>query len=162
MGDARDFRLLDAPSYILKRELLWIPLFGFYLRKVRCVPINRGKGSAVLAQMNMAAKRAVASGQQIIIFPEGTRRPVGAEPHYKYGVAHLYAETGAACVPIAHNAGMVWPRRGFIKRPGRVILEVLPSLPPGLPRDEFFETLRDRIEAASNRLIAEARMEQRQ
>jgi 1-acyl-sn-glycerol-3-phosphate acyltransferase len=151
---------LSGPTYILKRELLFIPLFGFYLLKVRSVAIDRGKGSAVLAKMNEAAAAAIAAGQQLIIFPEGTRRAVGAEPHYKYGVAHLYAATGAACVPIAHNAGLFWPRRGFIKRPGRLIIEILPPIPPGLDRDIFFARVKETIETASNRLIDEARQRQ--
>ncbi len=147
---------LPGPTYILKRELMYVPLFGFYLWKVRSVPINRGKGSAVLAQMNAAARAAIGEGRQIVIFPEGTRRPVGAAPQYKYGVAHLYAETGAPCVPVAHNAGAFWPRRGFVKRPGRLIVEVMPPIPPGLDRDVFFARVRDEIETASNRLASEA------
>jgi 1-acyl-sn-glycerol-3-phosphate acyltransferase len=145
------------PTYILKRELLFIPLFGFYLYKSKSVPINRGKGSAVLSDMNAAAKRAVDAGRQLMIFPEGTRRPAGAEPKYKYGIAHLYHETGAPCIPVAHNAGLFWPRRGFLKYPGRLIVEVMPAIPPGLDRDIFFARVKDTIESASTRLIEEAR-----
>jgi 1-acyl-sn-glycerol-3-phosphate acyltransferase len=145
------------PTYILKRELLFIPLFGFYLKKVRSVAINRGKGSAVLTEMNRAARAAVNEGRQLMIFPEGTRRPVGAEPQYKYGVAYLYAETGAPCVPVAHNAGLFWPRRGFLRYAGKLIVEILPPIPPGLDRDIFFERLKSDIESATNRLVDEAR-----
>jgi 1-acyl-sn-glycerol-3-phosphate acyltransferase len=148
---------VPCPTYILKRELMFIPLFGFYLSKVKSVPINRGKGSAVLADMNRAARQAIAEGRQIIIFPEGTRRAIGAEPHYKYGVAHLYGELGAPCVPVAHNAGLFWPRRGFVKRPGRLIVEIMPPIPPGLDRDTFFNRVRDMIETASDRLVLEGR-----
>jgi 1-acyl-sn-glycerol-3-phosphate acyltransferase len=149
---------VDGPTYILKRELMFVPLFGFYLKKVRSVPINRGKGSAVLADMNSAAKEAIAQGRQLLIFPEGTRRAVGAEPHYKYGIAHLYRETGVACTPIAHNAGLFWPRRGFVKRPGHLIVEILPPIPAGLDRDTFFARVQHDIETATNRIVAEARM----
>jgi 1-acyl-sn-glycerol-3-phosphate acyltransferase len=147
--------LVPGPTYILKRELMFIPLFGLYLRKLRSVAIDRSKGSAVLATMNEEARRAVAEGRQVIIFPEGTRRPVGAPAQYKHGVAHLYAETGATCVPVAHNAGLFWPRRGFIKRPGRLVLEILAPIPPGLPREAFLERLRETIEGASRALLPE-------
>ena len=147
--------LVPGPTYILKRELQWIPLFGLYLWKARSVAIDRGKGSAVLSRMNMAAKAAIDEGRQMLIFPEGTRRPVGAEPRYKYGVAHLYHETGATCIPMAHNAGVVWPRYGFIKYPGHIVLEILPPIPPGLTRDAFFERMKSDIEEATNRLVAD-------
>jgi 1-acyl-sn-glycerol-3-phosphate acyltransferase len=143
------------PSYILKRELLFIPFFGFYLRKAKSVPINRGKGSAVLSDMNAAAKAAIVDGRQLIIFPEGTRRTVGAEPKYKYGIAHIYEQSAAPCVPVAHNAGMFWPKLGP-RRPGHLILEVLPPIMPGLDRDMFFERLKTTIETATDRLVAEA------
>jgi 1-acyl-sn-glycerol-3-phosphate acyltransferase len=146
----------DGPTYIIKRELMFVPLFGLYLKKAGSVPINRGKGSAVLADMNNATRRAIAEGRQLLIFPEGTRRAVGAEPRYKFGVAHLYRETEAACIPIAHNAGLFWPRRGFVKRPGHLIVEILPPIPAGLDRDIFFKRVQDEIETATNRIVAEA------
>jgi 1-acyl-sn-glycerol-3-phosphate acyltransferase len=147
---------VPGPTYILKRELKFIPLFGFYLTKVKSVPIDRSKGSSMLSDMNAAAASAVREGRQLIIFPEGTRRPVGAEPRYKYGTSHVYQQTGVPCVPVAHNAGMFWPRRGFIKRPGRLIVEFMPPIPAGLDRDIFFERLKDTIETATNRLVAES------
>jgi len=93
----------------------------------------------------------------LIIFPEGTRRPVGAEPGYKYGVAYLYAAEGVPCVPIALNSGLFWPRRSITRmRPGTVLVEVLDPIPPGLGPDEFFERLQNRIETSTERLLAEA------
>jgi 1-acyl-sn-glycerol-3-phosphate acyltransferase len=143
--------------YILKRELMWVPLFGFYLAKARQVPINRGKRSEAIAAMNAAARQAIEEGGQLTIFPEGTRRPVDAAPQYKMGIAHLYEQLNVHVVPVATNAGVVWPRRSFLKHPGLVVLEFLPVIPAGLPKDEFFGRLQDTIESATNRLVAEAR-----
>ncbi|ADZ68572.1 lysophospholipid acyltransferase family protein [Polymorphum gilvum] len=145
------------PTYILKRELRWIPLFGWYTAKMKQIPINRGKKSAALAAMMVAAKEAIDEGRQILIFPEGTRRPAGAPPSYKYGVAHLYRDLDCPVLPVALNAGVYWPRRSFVCHPGTVILEFLPPIDPGLPMDAFFDRLVDTIETASDRLIEEAR-----
>ena len=96
----------------------------------------------------------MAESRQIIIFPEGPRRAVGAEPAYKHGVAHLYAQTGAPCLPIALDAGLVWPRRSFLRRPGTVHVEILDPIAPGLGKAEFLERLKDDIETSTGRLIA--------
>ncbi len=143
------------PRYILKRELLWVPLFGFYLMRTGQVAINRGKRADAIAAMNRAAELAVREGGQLLVFPEGTRRPIGAEPAYKQGVAHLYEAIGVDVVPVAINAGVFWPRRTFIKYPGTIVMEFLPPIPAGLPREIFFERLRDTIETATNRLVVD-------
>ena len=110
-----------------------------------------------LAAMAAHVRDALAAGKQIIIFPEGTRRPAGAEPKYKYGIAHLYGEGIAACVPIALNSGLFWPRRQFLRYPGTITVEILDPIAPGLPIDEFFERLQRDLEAATARLIAQGR-----
>ena len=92
----------------------------------------------------------------MFIFPEGTRRPIGAPPQYKFGVAHIYRESGVPCVPVALNSGLFWPRRSLLLRPGTVVLEYLPPIEPGLEREEFFQTLQDRMETATEKLIDEA------
>src|SRR3954451_20118637 len=122
--------IFDDPTYILKRELMWIPFFGWYLAKARCVPIDRKAGSLALVQMTARAKEEAQHGRQIIIFPEGTRRPPGAPPTYKYGVAHLYQNLGFPCIPIAMNSGLYWPRRQFSRRPGTVRIEVQDPIAP--------------------------------
>ena len=147
--------LVDDPAFILKRELLWIPLFGWLAWKAGMVPIDRSGGAQALAAMNRRARAEIAAGRQILIFPEGTRRTAGAPPAYKFGVAHLYRAFGVACLPVALNSGLYWPRRQFIRRPGTVVIEILDPIPPGLPRDVFLQELQDRIETASNRLLAE-------
>ena len=147
--------LFDDPVFILKRELIWIPFFGWYLWKAGMVPVNRKAGSLALVEMNRRAREEVGRGRQILIFPEGTRRPPGAEPAYKFGIAHLYTTLGVPCLPVALNSGLFWPRRRFIRRPGTIVVEFLEPLAPGLPRAQFFKMVEDRIEAASQRLLAE-------
>lgn len=153
--------VLDRPAFILKRELTRIPLFGWYVNRVGMIPVDRGKGHSALRDMVHRATEVAASGRQIIIYPEGTRRAPGAEPAYKYGVAQLYRQLDLPCVPVALNSGHFWPRRGFIRRPGRIVVEFLEPIPPGMDRDAFFRTLQERIETASSRLLAEARQAQR-
>jgi 1-acyl-sn-glycerol-3-phosphate acyltransferase len=149
--------LFDDPLFILKRELLLIPVFGWLLIKGRMVPVDRGAGSQALVAMTERARVELSRGRQLIIFPEGTRRPAGAEPRYKYGVAHLYAAEGVPCMPVALNSGVFWPRRRSLRlRPGKVIVEILDPIAPGLGKDVFFERLQDEIETATARLIAEA------
>jgi len=149
--------LLDDPVYILKRELMWIPVFGWFTWKAGMVSVDRGKGTRALAAMMQRARQELARGRQIIIFPEGTRRAPGAEPRYKNGVAHLYAALGVPCVPVALNSGLFWPRRSLMRYPGTIVVEVLPAIAPGLDRDAFFAELQQAIEPASAALIAEGR-----
>jgi 1-acyl-sn-glycerol-3-phosphate acyltransferase len=151
--------ILPDPAYIMKRELMWIPLFGWYTWKAGMIAVDRGKGSQALVDMNARARRAAAHDRQIIIFPEGTRRAPGAAPRYKYGVAHLYSEIGVPCLPIALNSGLFWPRRSIRRYPGTIRVEVLDTIPPGLAKDVFFERLQREVEAATARLVAEGRRE---
>ncbi|MBF9232779.1 lysophospholipid acyltransferase family protein [Microvirga alba] len=151
--------LFDDPAFILKRELMWIPFFGWYTWKGGSVPVNRKKGAQALIQMMARAREEAQHGRQILIFPEGTRRPAGAPPAYKFGVSHLYQNLGVPCLPIALNSGLYWPRRRFIRRPGTIRLEILDLIPAGLTRDEFFKRMQEEIETASDRLLAEGRRE---
>lgn len=155
------FLLFDDPCYVLKRELIWLPLFGWLAMKARMVPVNRGARSAAMKAMTARAMVEVAAGREIVIFPEGTRRPPGAEPQYKFGVAYLYSELNVPCVPVALNSGLYWPRRQVVKRPGTIVIEVLEPIPPGLERGAFLERLAHDIEGASNRLLDEAHLESR-
>ena len=143
------------PAYILKRELLWIPFYGWYARRAGMIPVDRGGGKPALAAMAERVRAELASGRQIIIFPEGTRRAPGAEPKYKYGIAHLYGEQVAACVPVALNSGLFWPRRKFLRYPGTITVEILDPIAPGLAADVFIERLQRDVEAATARLLAE-------
>jgi len=149
------FMLLPDPTYVLKRELMWLPLFGWLATKARMIPIDRGSHAKALASMTAAARREAARGRQIVIFPEGTRRPPGAKPRYLPGVAFLYAELGLPCVPIALNSGLFWPRRSVRRHPGTVLVEVLDPIPPGLEKREFLMRLRNATEQSTARLVAE-------
>ncbi len=151
--------LFSDPAFIMKRELMWLPIFGWHTRKAAMIAVDRSKGSQALADMNASVARELARNRQIVIFPEGTRRPPGAEPRYKYGVVHLYLETGAACLPIALNSGLFWPRRSLLRYPGTIRVEVLDPIPPGLSKVAFFELLQREIEAATSRLVNEGERE---
>jgi 1-acyl-sn-glycerol-3-phosphate acyltransferase len=147
--------MFGDPAFILKRELRWLPVYGWLSMKAGMIPIDRRARVAGVRAMNERARAELARGRQIVIFPEGTRRPAGAEPAYKHGIAQLYGATSAPCVPIALNSGLYWPRRSIIRRPGKIIVEVLDPIPPGLGREEFMTRLKDAIETASDRLLAE-------
>jgi 1-acyl-sn-glycerol-3-phosphate acyltransferase len=153
-------RFFEAPFFVVKRELKFIPLFGLYIIKTRMVAIDRSKGGrALLAVMRRAAEE-VRHGRQFVIFPEGTRTAPGAPPHYKAGVGLVYSECGVPCLPVALNSGLFWPRRTFMRYPGTLIVEFLDPLPPGLPREEFLTRLQSTIEEASSRLVAAGEAEQ--
>ena len=149
-------QLFDNPVFIVKRELQWIPIFGWLMIKGRMVPVNRGARSQALTAMIERARIELARNRQLVIFPEGTRRPAGAEPRYKIGVAHLYVAIGVPCVPIALNSGLFWPRRSIRLRPGTVLVEILDPIQPGLDKDEFFERLQHDLETATARLLVES------
>jgi 1-acyl-sn-glycerol-3-phosphate acyltransferase len=151
--------LFADPAFILKRELMWIPIFGWYIRRTEMIPVDRGARAQALAKMTERSRAELGRGRQIVIFPEGTRRPPRAEPKYKQGVGHLYAATGAPCVPIALNSGLYWPRRSFRRYPGTVRVEILPPIPPGMDKREFMQRLQEDIESATARLVDEGRRE---
>jgi 1-acyl-sn-glycerol-3-phosphate acyltransferase len=150
----------EAPFFVVKRQLNFIPLFGWYLIKTGMVAIDRASGRrALLAVMRRAAEE-VKHGRQFVIFPEGTRTAVGAPPQYKGGVGMIYADCGVPCLPVALNSGLFWPRRTFMRYPGTLVLEFLDPIPPGLPRDEFLTRIESTIEDATNRIVAVAEAEQ--
>ncbi len=151
--------LFADPCFILKRELRWIPLFGWYTWTGGMIPVTRGSRFQALLEVTVHARRELARGRQIVIFPEGTRRSAGADPAYKYGIVHLYAETGATCLPIALNSGLYWRRRSFLRYPGTVRVEILDPIPPGLDKDGFAARLQSDIETATARLVAEGERE---
>jgi len=153
--------LFDDPAYIFKRELQWIPVFGWYAWKSRMIPVDRGARGGAMAGMIARARAEFSRGRQIIIFPEGTRTAPGAPPAYKSGVAQIYAACGVPCLPVALNSGLYWPRRKFLRYPGTIVLEVLDPVPPGLERAEFATRLEREIEEATGRLVAEGVAETR-
>lgn len=148
--------LLADPALVLKRELTFIPLFGWFCLKFKMIAVDRSAGSAALKKMIADAKAAVGLQRQVLIFPEGTRMSPGAEPDYKPGAAALYMQLDVPCTPFALNSGLFWPRRQFVRKPGTIIVEFLPPIPTGLPRREFSSRLEQAIETATARLVAES------
>ena len=155
-------QFFPEPLYILKRELKWIPLFGWYLVKTNMIGVVRGAGGRSLIEMARRAGEEVRRGRQLIIFPEGTRTAVDAPPRYKSGVAQVYVDCGVTCLPVALNSGLFWPRRTFMRYPGTIVVEFLDLLPPGLTRQEFIARVSTVIDDATNRLVAAGRAEQAQ
>jgi 1-acyl-sn-glycerol-3-phosphate acyltransferase len=147
--------LFDDPAYVFKRELQWIPIFGWYAWKSRMIPVDRGARGGAMAGMIARAQDEFSRGRQIIIFPEGTRTAPGAPPAYRQGAAKLYAASGVPCLPVALNSGLYWPRRKFLRYPGTIVLEVLDPIPPGMEQQEFAARLEREIEAATARLMGE-------
>jgi 1-acyl-sn-glycerol-3-phosphate acyltransferase len=143
-------------SFILKRELMAIPVFGWYLKGAGQLGIDRAKGAQALIDLAREARGAIAQGRQLIIFPEGTRKAVGSTPDYKPGVAFVYAETKAPCVPVALNTGLFWPRRSVVIRPGKATIAFLEPIAPGYDKKTFMQLLQNRIEAATADLVSEA------
>ncbi len=153
---------LHDPLYILKRELTWLPFFGWYILKMNMIPVNRGKRSIALKKAVIDAKRVMAvQNRQLIIYPEGTRRAPGDEPLYKYGIVEIYAQLGMPVVPVAHVAGLWWPRRKFLRYPGTIRARFLKPIPPGLDREEFMRRLVAETEEACDALLVEAAAEPR-
>ena len=149
--------LFRDPALLMKRELFWIPFHGWFSKKFKMIPVDRDKGPAALRAMLRETRKRVVDGREIIIFPEGTRRPPGAPPDYKTGVVLLYEALGIPCVPVALNSGLFWPRRSLLRRPGTIVVEFLDPIPPGLPKSEFLLRLIESIETASNHLLAEVK-----
>ena len=144
---------LQDPAMVLKRELTFIPLFGWFALKFGMIGLDRGAGAKAIKSLIARAKTAVGQGRHVVIFPEGTRREPGAEPDYKPGASALYLALDVPCVPFALNSGKFWPRRQFRRLSGTIIIEFLPPIPPGLKRRDFEARLIQEVESASHRLL---------
>jgi 1-acyl-sn-glycerol-3-phosphate acyltransferase len=145
--------LLDRPIYVLKRELIWIPIFGLYLLRSGALAVDRSAGAKALRQLIRAAEQAAKSGRPFLIFPEGTRVAPGQHHPYQPGIAALYDKLNRPVVPVALNSGLFWGRRSFLKKPGRITVEFLEPIPAGLDRRRFMKDLENRLEGASQRLL---------
>jgi len=150
------FLVFRDPVFVFKRQLGQIPFFGWYMLKLGMIAIDRKRGKSALNQISDAAGPLIAEGRQLMIFPEGTRKAVGAPPDYKYGVVHLYNKLDCPVVPVSHISGLYWPRRGFMRNPGTLVLQILPPIEPGLDPKVFAERLQTVIEDTSNALLVEA------
>lgn len=149
--------LLDDPAMVLKKELTYIPLFGWFIYKFRMIPVERSAGTQALRKLVDQSIAEVAAGRQIVIMPEGTRRAPDDPPDYKPGAAALYGRLNVPCVPFALNSGLFWPRRQFLRRPGTIVISFLPSIPSGLSRKQFQAQLETAIETETRKLVVEGR-----
>src|SRR3990167_2149741 len=147
--------LFHDPAIVLKQELMWIPFFGWYLRKIDPIPLSRSrrKGAQSLKKLLEHAQYAVEKGRPILIFPEGTRSHPGQVGIYRSGVASLYLNLNVPVVPIALNSGLYWPRRSFLKYPGTITVAFLDPIKPGLSRQKFMEKLQQDIESKTQVLV---------
>lgn len=149
--------LFPHAVYVAKRELLWVPFFGWAFAVLEYININRSAGRKVMPQLIEQARDRLSKGFSITIFPEGTRTPVGADPAYKVGGAAIAVETGTHILPVAHNAGLYWPRHGFIKKPGTVIISIGPRIEPAtMSAEQLRDKARVWIEDEVKKLVAEA------
>lgn len=146
----------EDPAYVLKKELLLIPFYGWSLRKSAMIDVDRDGGASALKRMVRKARQALDESRNVIIFPEGTRTAPGERRPYHPGVAALYARAAAPVVPVALNSGYFWGRRTYLKYPGVITIEFLPPLPQGLDRRSFMAEFEARVEAACEKLLSEA------
>ena len=150
------FHAVPRGKFIMKRELMWTPFLGQYARRIDCVPVNRGKRGAAIAQMKADVMAGTAFPGQWIIYSQGTRVAPGVSKPYKVGTGLLYEQLGQPCVPAGTNVGVFWPKHGILRKPGVAVIEFLPAIAPGKPVPEFMAELEAVVEASSNRLMIEA------
>lgn len=144
------------PAIILKKELVYLPIWGIYTLRMGEIPINRSEGAKALSSMIKGCKRALEGGRNIMIFPQGTRVPVGKKIAYKAGLAKVYKDVQVPIVPMALNSGVFWGKNKFFKKSGTVVFEFLPAIPPGIPPLKMMGQLEEHLEAATDKLVAEA------
>lgn len=150
------FNAIPAGKFIMKREILWTPVIGLYGMRIGCVAVNRGKRGAAIAKMVKDVAAGLSKPGQLIIYSQGTRVAPGVKAPYKIGTAVLYQQLEQPCVPVATNVGLFWNRKGILKKPGLAVVEFMPTIAPGMDRDAFLTHLETEVEAASDRLMAEA------
>lgn len=152
------FLFFRDPVLVMKRELLWYPVLGWYALKTGQLPIDRSGGAQTMRKMLDVARRVIAErgGRQLVIYPEGTRSAPGADPDYKpAGIRAFYKALELPIYPLATNAGQCWPARGFVRTPGHVVYELRPPLPEGLPPKDMVKRLQTELESASTQLLVE-------
>lgn len=145
---------LGAPVVVLKKELMHIPVLGWFFARAGCIALDRKAGMAALRHLRAQAERAKSSGRSILIFPQGTRVRAGQSHPYQIGVFALYEQSGLPVIPVALNSGQFWGRRGFTKKPGQICVSYLPALPAGLTRKAFMQQLEQQIETRTAELEA--------
>ncbi|RCL02559.1 MAG: 1-acyl-sn-glycerol-3-phosphate acyltransferase [Candidatus Tokpelaia sp. JSC188] len=144
------------PTFILKNELIRTPGIGWYLAKAGMIPINRDVPIKALRAIIEGSRKKAQENRQIIIFPEGTRKPPGAEPHYKTGIFSIYSELDLSVIPVALNSGLYWPKQNLRCYPGKIRCCILPPIKPGLEKKQFMSHLETEIEKACDKLLLSA------
>ncbi|MDC9700863.1 MAG: lysophospholipid acyltransferase family protein [Alphaproteobacteria bacterium] len=149
------FYFLSFPVILMKQELFRIPVLGFYFSNLGFIPVNRSGGVTVLRNLLAATKTALADKREVLIFPEGSRCAPGNFPVCKPGIAFLYSHLDLPCVPVSLNSGLFWPRRSAVHFSGKIIVDFLKPIPPGLPRKDFMGRLEKSIADGNRCLIKE-------
>jgi 1-acyl-sn-glycerol-3-phosphate acyltransferase len=148
--------LTPRVNFVMKRELKWAPILGFYAMRIGSAPVKRGDKSKAVGQMMKGIERNSNEATQLVIYPQGTRVPPGTYKPYKVGAAVICERMGKPCIPVATNTGVMWPKRGLLRHPGTAVIEYLEPMPEGLKLEAFTKELEARIEPASNALMEEA------
>jgi len=146
---------LKSPVYILKRELVYLPVIGLFIKAVDSIMINRNGGAATLKDMLRQVEERIKQGRQVIIFPEGTRVKAGEKGVYQSGIAAIYSKTNMDVIPVALNTGKCWPKNSFTKKSGKAVIEFLEPIKAGLSKKDFMSALEEKIETASQKLFKE-------
>jgi len=145
--------VLEYPVFILKKELLKIPLFGLYLKKIKSIEIARDTITKDNLSFFSKVAEIIKNGSRpLLIFPQGTRIKINERVPFKKGAGRIYEALNISCVPIALNSGKVWPKKGFIKYPGKIVISILQPIKPGLSRDEFINNLENKIYEEINKI----------
>ncbi len=150
------FLVLNWPAFVFKKELFKVPIMGWYFKVGGMIGIDREGGMGALKALVADANEKLEQNRPILIYPEGTRQQIGAQPDYKPGVAAIYGMLGVPCVPLALNTGVFWPAKGFPTHSGTVVFEFLPPIEAGLKRGEFMPRLEAAIEGKTQELVKEA------
>ena len=150
------FTAIPNGKFIMKREIMWTPVIGLYPIRLGCVAVNRGQRSKAIKKMLADVASGAQVAGQLIIYSQGTRIAPGVKAPYKVGTGALYEQMEQTCYPVATNVGVLWPRKGIMRKPGVAIVEFLDPIAPGMERDAFMTKLETEVEAASNRLMREA------
>tara|TARA_R110002094_G_scaffold43084_3_gene55238 strand:- start:31 stop:783 length:753 start_codon:yes stop_codon:yes gene_type:complete len=150
------YNAVPRGKFIMKDILKYAPILGQFGLRIGCIPVKRGKRGAAIKTMLADVKSGKALPGQLIIYSQGTRIAPGVKAPYKIGTGALYRDMGQPCVPVATNAGVFWPKRGFYRKPGVAVVEFLPAIAPGMPVQAFMKKLEADVEARSDALAAEA------
>lgn len=150
------FHAVPRGRFIMKKELTYAPVVGWFGLRIGCIPVDRGKRGAAITKMMADVKSGIVRPGQLIIYSQGTRVAPGVKAPYKVGTAALYLQMRQDCVPVATNVGVLWPKRGIMRKRGVAVIEFLPTIAQGLKSGEFMERLEREVEPASDALMAEA------